>query len=76
MESYRYALFTVLQPVEMYPLVITDGPIEDFKADSEDQFTEGLQRVFASEKSQKIIQALDGSKSILRRLPGVRLCNT
>ena len=57
--DYKYLLFRVVQPVEMYPLVIVDSPLgESIKIATEDEFLKKLSEVFASEKTQKVIQSL------------------
>jgi hypothetical protein len=57
--NYKYLLFRVIQPVEMYPLVIADSPLgEGIKVDTEEGFSEKLSQIFASEKTQKVIQSL------------------
>lgn len=56
--NYRYQLFTVEQPVEMYPLRIVGSPLEDMEITSEDDLLEKLKLIFASEKVQRVISAM------------------
>jgi hypothetical protein len=56
--NYKYQLFTVVQPVEMYPLRIVGGPLEDMEITSEEDLIEKLKLIFASEKVQRVIGAM------------------
>jgi hypothetical protein len=58
LEHYRYTLFRVIYPIEMYPLLINDSPEGDIKVRSEDEFISALRKIFAHEKTQRVIQAL------------------
>jgi len=58
LEKYRYLLFWMLHPVEMYPLLIRDSPEGEIKVESESEFLEVLRRIFGSEKTQRVIQAM------------------
>jgi hypothetical protein len=58
LEEYRYLLFWVLHPIEMYPLLIRDSPEGEIKVESEDEFLEALRIIFRSEKTQRVIQAM------------------
>ncbi|MGC9946686.1 MAG: hypothetical protein ABSF64_10000 [Bryobacteraceae bacterium] len=54
--NYRYALFSVHHPVELYPVVIegaTPSRLED-----EDALREWLRRMFASDATKRIIASL------------------
>ena len=56
--NYRYQLFTVEQPIEMYPLRIVDSPLEDMEITSEDDLLAKLKLIFASDKAQRVIGAM------------------
>ncbi len=56
--NYRYQLFTIEQPLEMYPLRIVGGPLEDMEIASEEDLLEKLKLIFASEKVQRVIGAM------------------
>ncbi len=56
--NYKYQLFTVVQPVEMYPLRIVGSPLEDMEIASEEDLLEKLKLIFASEKVQRVISAM------------------
>ncbi len=58
LEKYRYLLFWMLHPIEMYPLLIRDSPEGEFKVESENEFLQVLRRIFGSEKTQRVIQAM------------------
>ena len=58
LENYRYRLFRVIQPIEMYPLDVIESPIGEIKAASEDQLLAALRNIFTSEKTQRVITAL------------------
>ncbi len=58
LENYRYRLFRVDQAIELYPLLIKDGPIGEEEVYSEERFLEVLRKMFAAEKTQKVIQSL------------------
>ncbi|MGH9834249.1 MAG: hypothetical protein ACREBD_19950 [Blastocatellia bacterium] len=58
LENYRYLLFWMFQPIEMYPLFIRDSPEGDIKVESENEFVEALRRIFGSEKTQSVVQAI------------------
>jgi hypothetical protein len=72
LEDYRYLLFDVIHPVEkMYPLVINDPPHRKRKikdesdfVHSEEEFKDALKKIFASEKTLKVIQALIAQSSL------------
>ena len=63
LEHYRYLLFWVLHPIEMYPLLIKDSPEGDIKVESEDAFIDALRAIFAHEKTQRVIQAMIAQSS-------------
>jgi hypothetical protein len=58
LEQYQYLLFKVAQPLEMYPLLITDSPEDQIKVESEGEFIEALRRIFGHEKTQQVLQAM------------------
>ncbi len=58
LENYRYLLFEVASYVEdIYPLTI-NGSVGKFKVESEDEFKKTLKKIFASEKTLKVIRSL------------------
>jgi hypothetical protein len=60
LENYMYRLFTVEHPKleQVYPLLIKDSPVGEIKVDTEEDFVEALRKIFADDKTQRIIQAL------------------
>lgn len=58
LENYHYLLFRLKQSIDLYPLEIKDSPIGDVTVTDESQLNEALRKIFASEKTQKVIQSL------------------
>src|SRR5262249_50569972 len=60
LENYMYRLFTVEYPKleQTYPLLIRDSPVGEVEVDTEEDFVEALKKIFADDKTQRIIQAL------------------
>jgi hypothetical protein len=59
LENYRYLLFEVTSYIEdFYPLTINFSPVGKLKVESEDEFKEALKKIFASEKTLKVIRSL------------------
>ena len=56
--NYMYLLFSIEQPVEMYPLRIVDCPLEDMEITSEDDLLAKLKLIFASGEAQRVIGAM------------------
>lgn len=56
--NYKYQLFRVIQPVDMYPLKIVGSPLEDIEIASEEDLLEKLKLIFASEKVKRVISAM------------------
>jgi hypothetical protein len=66
--AYRYDLFLITHPVEMYPVkFVIDAAVEDelreafgaeIKAHSQKEFEEVLKAIFAAEKTRVIISAI------------------
>ncbi len=58
--NFRYLLFEIGQPIEMYPLIINDAPIEEgeIEVSNQEEFMEALRKIFANKKTQKVIQAM------------------
>ncbi len=56
--NYMYLLFSIEQPVEMYPLRIVDSPLEDMEITSEDDLLAKLKLIFASGEAQRVIGAM------------------
>jgi hypothetical protein len=63
LENYQYLLFWMIQPIEMYPLLIKDSPEGDIEVESEDVFIAALRAIFAHEKTQRVIQAMIAQSS-------------
>ncbi len=58
LENYRYQLFRLKQSIDLYPIEVSAGPIDDVTVENEQQLEETLKKIFASEKTQKVIQSL------------------
>jgi len=60
LENYKYRLFTVRHPVELYPLWINfdSWNEEPSEVDSEEEFVKELKVIFAHKRTKDIIQAL------------------
>ena len=57
--NFRYLLFEIGQPIEMYPLVIIAAPTEDeIGISNQDEFMEALRKIFAHQKTQNVIEAM------------------
>jgi len=66
--NYRYKLFTILYKIDFYPIIIrvdddikneiSSGNARQISANSEEEFSELLKRIFHSQKTKKIIGAI------------------
>lgn len=57
LDNYRYPLFTVTHKVDLYPATISFAS-QGLQAENEVKFVEYLKKIFADEKTKKVIQAL------------------
>jgi hypothetical protein len=57
LDNYRYQLFTATHKVELYPITINFFQTQ-FQASNEEKLIEILTKIFADEKTKKVIQAL------------------
>ncbi len=59
LDNYRYKLFEVHHPIDLYPIKIVDenGGVRH-EANSQDQFIGQLKEVLTSEKTKSVIKAL------------------
>lgn len=59
LRGFRYELFRVLVPAQMYPLEIRGGILDtSFQPGDEQAFRKKLQDLFASDKVRKVVSAL------------------
>lgn len=59
--DYRYALFTISYPVELFPVTLVFNDVnakKDSVIETETAFRDSLRIIFASEKTRKVIDAL------------------
>ena len=59
LKNYRYRLFSLLYPVEFYPITINfEAKNKSFTAKDQDDYLTKLKVVFADEKTTSVIKAL------------------
>jgi hypothetical protein len=71
LRGYRYTLFKVIFPVTLYPVKIWDAPMEgmeNFDADSEEDFRQQLKRILGSPRTKEIIASLMAQSAASERL--------
>ncbi|MBI3650841.1 MAG: hypothetical protein HY231_07300 [Acidobacteria bacterium] len=57
LKHYKYHLFSVHYPIDIYPLKISwEG--DPIIAKSEEEFTKALQQIFSNDKTKKVIRVL------------------
>ena len=56
---YRYTLFRIIQPIEIYPTIIVDEPQSDsLICRNEVEFTEALSLILTSERTKRVVTGL------------------
>lgn len=63
LENYRYQLFRIKQSIDLYPIEFKDSPCDDVTVTNESEFYEELKKIFASEKTKKMIELLIAQSS-------------
>lgn len=59
LDNYQYHLFRVIQPVTMFPLVVSSDILEkELNCDNIKQFKEIIQNILSNKMTQKVVSAL------------------
>jgi hypothetical protein len=61
LDNYSYLLMTVSHPIELYPANVSTHTDESFLANSPTEFMNVLQKVFAADRTLRVIQSLTAS---------------